>query len=247
MRKKIIAGNYKMNFTASQAVKFIGEIKEEINTDKVDVVVCPNYLAVYSVCKELENTNIKVGVQNIYYEDKGAYTGETSCDMLEDVGAKYAIIGHSERRGYFNENDSMVNKKVKKALENNIIPIMCVGESLLQREEGIHLNFVKAQVENGLAGIEADIAKGIVIAYEPIWAIGTGRTATNEQAEEMCLYIRNVLKIIYGEETAQMIRIQYGGSVNKENAKELLNMPNIDGALVGGASLKRDFIDIVNF
>lgn len=245
MRKKIIAGNYKMNLTASQVTNLLKEIKNDIDTDKVDVVVCPNYLAIPDACRETEGTNISVGVQNIFYEEKGAYTGETSCEMIKDLGVKYAIIGHSERRQYFNETDNIVNKKVKKAIEQGIFPIMCVGESLTQREEGIYLEFVKSQVENGLATID-DISS-VIIAYEPIWAIGTGKTATDEQAEEMCLFIRNVIKIMYGEEVSDKIRIQYGGSVNKENASKLLNMENIDGALVGGASIKKDFIDIVNF
>lgn len=245
MRKKIIAGNWKMNNTVIDAVKFLNEIKDQIDREDRDVVICPNMLSVISVVNELEDTNIEVGVQNVHPAEKGAYTGETSLDMVIASGAEYAIVGHSERRAMFFETDEFVNEKVLKCIEKEITPILCVGESLEQRENGKMFEIVKEQVQKALKDVnkEADF----IVAYEPIWAIGTGVTATSAQAEEMCKYIREVLKEMFGEEKAEEVRIQYGGSVNKENAKEILNMPNIDGALVGGASLKKDFIDIVNF
>lgn len=245
MRRKIIAGNWKMNNTVIDAVKFINEIKDEIDREDIDVVVCPNNLSVISVVNELEDTSIEVGVQNIHPEDKGAYTGETSLDMVIASGAEYAIVGHSERRAMFGETNEFVNKKVLKCLEKDITPIMCVGETLEERQSGKLFDIIKSQVTVGLNNVE-DVTK-VVIAYEPIWAIGTGVTATKEQAEEMCKYIRDLIKDLYSPEDSEETRIQYGGSVTKDNAKDILNMPNIDGALVGGASLKKDFIDIVNF
>ena len=191
-------------------------------------------------------SNIKVGAQNVYFEDSGAYTGEISAEMLKNIGIDYCIIGHSERREYFNETDESVNKKAKKLLEKDIIPIICVGEKKEQREKSTYLNLVKNQVVQALNGIsENDVIK-VIIAYEPIWAIGTGLTATSEQAEEMCKYIRQLITELYNENVGKNIRILYGGSVNVKNSQELLNQPNVDGALVGGASLKLDFIDIIN-
>lgn len=245
MRKKVIAGNWKMNKTNSEATEFLNQIKEGINTDKVDVVVCPTYLSLTDMIELTKDTKISVGAQNMYFEEKGAYTGEISGEMLKEIGVKYCIIGHSERRQYFAETDDNVNKKAKKLIELGITPIICVGESLDQRENNETLVVVTNQVTKALQDISSEDISKMVIAYEPIWAIGTGRTATNDQAEEVCMQIREVVKNIYDESTAQNLRIQYGGSVTKDNAKDLFAMPNIDGALVGGASLKSDFIDIV--
>ncbi len=245
MRRKIIAGNWKMNNTVIDAVKFVNEIKGKIDREDRDVVICPNMLSVISVVNELEDTNIEVGVQNVHPMDKGAFTGETSLDMVIASGAEYAIVGHSERRALFAETDAMINLKVLKCIEKEITPILCVGETLEERESGELFDVIKMQLVADLNNVE-DITK-VVVAYEPIWAIGTGKTATKEQAEEMCGYIRDVISEIYNADDAEEVRIQYGGSVTKDNAKEILNMPNIDGALVGGASLKADFIDIVNF
>ncbi len=248
MRKKIIAGNWKMNYTLTEADNFVNEIKDRINTDKVEVVLCPNNICLDRISDIIDNTNIKLGAQNVYFEDKGAYTGETSADMLLSVDAKYCIIGHSERRQYFAETDEMINKKAKKLLEKNIIPIICVGETLEQRESGVLFEHISSQIKNALEGISSDDAKNnIVIAYEPIWAIGTGKTATSMQAEEMCKYIRDEVRKLYDEKVADGIRIQYGGSVKPSNASEILNMEDIDGALVGGASLTNDFVAIVNY
>lgn len=248
MRKKIIAGNWKMNYTVSQAEYFVNEIVKRINTDEVDVVICPNFVSLDRVSNILEDTKINLGAQNVHFEDKGAYTGETSVDMLISVNAKYCIVGHSERRQYFGETDEIVNKKVKKLLEKDISPIVCVGETLDQRNEEKMFEVVKAQIINSLKDItEEQMKRNIVIAYEPIWAIGTGVTATSEQAENMCKFIRDTISDIYNEFVADKVRIQYGGSVNPSNASEILNMENIDGALVGGASLTDDFVAIVNY
>lgn len=248
MRKKIIAGNWKMNYTLTEADNFVNEIKDRINTDEVDVVICPNNVSLERVSDLLDGTNIKLGAQNVHYEDKGAFTGETSANMLLAVDAKYCIIGHSERRQYFGETDEMVNKKAIKLLEKDITPIICVGETLEQREKGELYDFISSQVKNALKDISEDNVKNnIVIAYEPIWAIGTGVTATSEQAQEMCKYIRDEIRKLYNDKVAESIRIQYGGSVKPSNANEILNMNDIDGALVGGASLTNDFVAIVNY
>jgi triosephosphate isomerase (TIM) len=248
MRKKIIAGNWKMNYTPNQAEDFVEGIKDSINTNEVDVVFCPNLVSLERVSNLIDDKNIKLGAQNVYFEEKGAYTGETSVDMLYSVNVEYCIVGHSERRQLFNETNEIVNKKAKKLLEKGINPIVCCGETLEQRNSGVLFDFIKEQIVNSLKDIDSnDIKNKVVIAYEPIWAIGTGVTATSEQAEEMCKYIREQIKNIYDEETSNMVRIQYGGSVNSKNASEILNMPNIDGALVGGASLTNEFISIVNY
>ena len=248
MRKKIIAGNWKMNYCVNKAEAFVDEIKDTINTDEVDVVICPNFMALDRISDLIEGTNIKLGAQNVYPEDKGAYTGETSVKMLAAIGVKYCIVGHSERRQYFNETDEFVNKKAKKLLEVDICPIVCVGETLEERESNSMFDVVEKQVRNSLDGIDKELmANKVVIAYEPIWAIGTGKTATAEQANEMCKHIRNVVSKMYDEDTAQKVRIQYGGSVKPSNANEILNMSDIDGALVGGASLTNDFVAIVNY
>ena len=248
MRKKIIAGNWKMNYCVNKAEDFVSEIKDTINTDEVDVVICPNFVSLDRISDLIDDTNIKLGAQNVYFEDKGAYTGETSVDMLAAVGVEYCIVGHSERRQYFNETDEIVNKKAKKLLEKNITPIVCVGETLEERESNKMFEIVENQVKASLAEIEKDSIKNkVVIAYEPIWAIGTGKTATAEQANEMCKHIRSVVASMYDEDTAECVRIQYGGSVKPANASEILNMSDIDGALVGGASLTNDFVAIVNY
>jgi triosephosphate isomerase len=248
MRKKIIVGNWKMNYTINQADEFVSSIVDSVNTDEVDVVFCPSFVALDTVSNLINDKKVMLGAQNVYFEEKGAYTGEVSASMLCSVGVEYCIIGHSERRIIFGETNEDVNKKAKCLIENNIKPIMCVGETLDERNEGIHFEKIKVQITEGLKDIsEEDIKKNVVIAYEPIWAIGTGVTATSLQAEEMCAYIRKVVKEIYGEASSEKIRIQYGGSVKPSNAKEILNMDNIDGALVGGASLTNDFIAIVNY
>lgn len=248
MRKKIIAGNWKMNYCVNKAEDFVSEIVDTINTDEVDVVICPNFVALDRIGELIDETNVKLGAQNVYFEDKGAYTGETSANMLAAVGVDYCIVGHSERRQYFGETNEIVNKKAKKLLEVAINPIVCVGETLEERESEKMFEVVKKQVEESLSGIDKSLLmKSVVIAYEPIWAIGTGKTATAEQANEMCKYIRSVVKDMTDEETAENVRIQYGGSVKPSNASEILNMSDIDGALVGGASLTNDFVAIVNY
>lgn len=247
MRKTIVAGNWKMNMTPQKATQLISLLKDKIDTQEVDVVVCPPFVALPAVLEAVLGTAIKVGAQNMHFEESGAYTGEVAPSMLRELGVDYVIIGHSERRQYFGETNITVNKKVKKALEHGLIPILCVGESLEEREQGITLDLIRLQTKIALQDVSAEDAKKVVVAYEPIWAIGTGKTATSNQAEEVCKAIREVLGAIYDEDTAQVIRIQYGGSVNAGNANELFNQENIDGGLVGGASLKEEFIAIVNY
>ena len=248
MRKKIIAGNWKMNYCVNKAEDFVSEIKDAINTDEVDVVICPNFVALDRLSDILDGTNIKLGAQNVHTEDKGAYTGETSVNMLAAVGVQYCIVGHSERRQYFAETNQVVNLKAKKLLEKDINPIVCVGETLEERESNTMFDVVEKQVRESLDGIEeAQMKRNVVIAYEPIWAIGTGKTATAEQANEMCKFIREVVAKMYNDSVAEALRIQYGGSVKPSNANEILNMSDIDGALVGGASLTNDFVAIVNY
>ena len=247
MRKNIVAGNWKMNKTPSEAIKLAEMLKQYVDTDKVDVVFCVPAIDIIPVGNVIKGTNIALGAENMYFEESGAYTGEISPAMLVDAGVKYVILGHSERRQYFAETDETVNKKVKKALEHGLTPIMCCGETLEQREQGITIDFVRMQIKCGLNGLTADEAVKVVIAYEPIWAIGTGKTATSEEAEEVCCAIRGVIREMYGDEAAENIRIQYGGSVNGKNAAELFAMKDIDGGLVGGASLKEEFKDIVNY
>jgi len=244
-RKKIIAGNWKMNKTPTEAVALAETLKPLVNNPDADVVFGVPAIDIIPVLKAVEGSNIAVAAQNMYHEEKGAYTGEISPLMLADAGVKYVILGHSERREYFKETNEDINKKVLAAIAHGITPIMCCGESLEQREQGITMDFIRQQVKVGLLGVTADQAKEMVIAYEPIWAIGTGKTATSEQAEEVCAGIRACIAEIYDEATAEAIRIQYGGSVNAANAAELFAMPDIDGGLVGGASLKEDFGKIV--
>ena len=246
-RRKIIAGNWKMNMTPSEAVVLAETLKPLVKTDEADVVFCVPAIDLIPVMEAVKGTNIEVGAENMYYEEKGAFTGEISPAMLTDAGVKYVIIGHSERREYFAETDETVNKKVLKAFEHGLTPIICCGESLTQREQGITLDWIRMQVKIAFQNVTADQAKKGVIAYEPIWAIGTGKTATTEQAEEVCAAIRACIGEIYDEATKETIRIQYGGSVNAANAAELFAQPDIDGGLVGGASLKADFGKIVNY
>lgn len=211
-------------------------LKDKVNTDEKDVVFCVPAIDIIPVGEILKGTNIALGAENVYFEESGAYTGEISPLMLKEAGVKYVIIGHSERREYFGETDETVNKKVKKVLEHGMIPIMCCGETLTQREMNITIEHIRIQIKKGLYGLSASDAEKVVLAYEPIWAIGTGKTATSQQAQEVCAAIRQVVKEIYGEATAEKIRIQYGGSVNAKNAAELFAMADIDGGLVGGAS-----------
>ena len=246
-RKKIVAGNWKMNMTPSQAVKLVEELKPLVVSDSVDVVYCVPAIDIVPVVEAVKGTNVQVGAENMYFEEKGAYTGEISAEMLVDAGVKYVIIGHSERRDYFKECDCLLNKKVKKAFEAGLTPILCCGESLEQREMGITLDFIRLQIKSDLKDITADQVKNMVIAYEPIWAIGTGKTATSDQAQEVCKAIRDCIAEVYDTDTAEAVRIQYGGSMNAGNAAELLAKPDIDGGLVGGASLKADFGKIVNY
>lgn len=248
MRKPIIAGNWKMNKTISEAEKLIGEIRMETLDQSVEAVLCVPYLAIRKAKELTDGTGIKIGAQNMHWEESGAFTGEVSPIMLSELGVDYVIVGHSERRQYFNETDDTVNKKVHSAIAHGIIPIVCVGETLEQRKDNIHKDLVRNQVIGAFKGVDKSAAKKTVVAYEPIWAIGTGETASSDQAEEMCALIRNTLSEIYGDETAEEIRIQYGGSVKPGNVSELMSMDNIDGALVGGASLKSsDFVKLINY
>jgi triosephosphate isomerase len=246
-RKKIIAGNWKMNKTPSEAVALIEELKPLVQNDDVDVVFCVPAIDIIPAVEATKGTNIKIGAENMYFEESGAYTGEIAPNMLVDAGVKYVVIGHSERREYFAETDETVNKKVLKALEHGITPIICCGESLTQRKQGIYIEWIAMQIKIAFQNVTADQAKNCVIAYEPIWAIGTGETATDDQAEEVCAAIRKVIGEVYDEATAEAIRIQYGGSMNAGNAASLLAKSDIDGGLVGGASLKKDFGKIVNY
>ena len=245
-RKRIIAGNWKMNMTPSEAVKLVEELKPLVVNDDVDVVYCVPAIDIVPVVEAVKGTNVQVGAENFYIEDKGAYTGEISAPMLVDAGVKYVIIGHSERREYFKEDDAFLNKKVKKAIASGLTPILCCGETLEQREMGVTMDWIRLQIKSDLAGVAADDVKNLVIAYEPIWAIGTGKTATSDQAEEVCKVIRELIAEVYDTDTAEAVRIQYGGSMNAGNAKELLAKPNIDGGLIGGASLKAEFGQVVN-
>lgn len=253
-RKPLIAGNWKMNNTIGEAVVLSQEISNEFESDwadKVDVAVCPPYVDLKPVKTvfEFDKTKIAVGAQNVYWEPKGAFTGEISVPMIKEIGCKYCIVGHSERRQLFGETNEDVNLKVKALLneEHNVIsPIICVGESLAVRDEGTYLEFVEAEIRAAFADVSTDEAKHAVIAYEPIWAIGTGRTATPEQAEEVCASIRSTVSDLYGSDLAESMRILYGGSMNEGNAAVLMEQPNIDGGLIGGASLKAaSFIGII--
>lgn len=246
-RKKIIAGNWKMNMTPSEAVALIEKLKPLVATEDADVVFCVPAIDIIPAVEAVKGTDIGIGAENMYFEEKGAYTGEIAPAMLADAGVKYVIIGHSERREYFAETDETVNKKVLKAFEHGLTPIICCGESLTQREQGITLDWIRQQIKIAFLNVTAEQAKKAVIAYEPIWAIGTGKVATAEQAQEVCAAIRACIKEVYDDATAGEIRIQYGGSVSASSAPELFSQPDIDGGLVGGASLKEDFGKIVNW
>lgn len=246
-RRKIIAGNWKMNKTPSETIAFVEELKPLVANEDVDVVFCVPAIDIIPAVETAKGSNIAIGAENMYFEEKGAYTGEIAPNMLTDAGVKYVIIGHSERREYFAETDETVNKKVLKAFEHGLTPIICCGESLTQREQGITLDWIRQQIKIAFLNVTAEQAKTAVIAYEPIWAIGTGKTATTQQAQEVCAAIRACIGEIYDEATAEAIRIQYGGSVNAKTAPELFAQPDIDGGLVGGASLKAEFGDIVNY
>ena len=246
-RKKIVAGNWKMNMTPSEAVALVEELKPLVVSDDVEVVYCVPAIDIVPVVEALKGTNVAVGAENMYFEEKGAYTGEISAEMLLDAGVKYVIIGHSERRDYFKEDDALLNKKVKKAIEAGLTPILCCGETLEQRESGVTLDWIRLQIKSDLAGVAASDVANMVIAYEPIWAIGTGKTATTEQAQEVCSKIRECIAEVYDDATAAEIRIQYGGSVNSKTAADLFAQADIDGGLVGGASLKEEFGQIVNY
>ena len=237
MGKYIIAGNWKMNKLPSQTYDFIKEVAEATKGAGCEVVCCTPYVCLPQAVEAAKGTHVKIGAENLHFEDKGAFTGEVSADMLVDLGVEYVIMGHSERREYNNETDETVNLKAKKALQKGLIPIVCCGESLEQREAGITMDWIAIQIKKAFAGISADDAKKVVIAYEPIWAIGTGKTATDDQAEEVCAAIRELLVSLYDEETAKTVTIQYGGSMNAKNCAGLLQKANIDGGLIGGASL----------
>ena len=246
MRRKLIAGNWKMNNDVEESIKLVQELNSSVLNEDVDILICPPFTSLYPVIQKLKNSPIKVGAQNMHFEGRGAFTGEISPAILKNLGLEYVIIGHSERRQHFGETDQFINKKVKAALEYGLKPILCVGESLEQREAGIEKETVKRQLIKGLDGISE--GETLVVAYEPIWAIGTGKTATSGQANEMSAYIREVLAEIFSKEAADKMIIQYGGSVKASNAKEIMEQPHIDGALVGGASLKADeFIKIINY
>lgn len=236
-----------MNMTPSEAVTLADTLKPLVVSDSVDVVFCVPAIDIIPVVEAVKGTNIEVGAENMYFEEKGAYTGEISPNMLTDAGVKYVIIGHSERREYFAETDITVNKKVLKAFEHGLTPIVCCGETLTQREQGVTIDFIRQQIKIAFLNVTAQQAAGAVIAYEPIWAIGTGKVATTEQAQEVCKAIRHCIAEIYDDATAASIRIQYGGSVSASSAPELFAQPDIDGGLVGGASLKPDFGAIVNY
>ncbi len=248
MRIPFIAGNWKMYKTIEEARDFTKVFKEKYTASDVRVAICAPFPQLATLVEAFQGTGIKVGAQNMHFEEEGAFTGEVSGRMLKELGVDYCIIGHSERRQYFGESDEAVNRKLHAAFRNDILPILCVGEVLAERDEGRALKVVSAQMEAALFGLSADQAEKLTVAYEPVWAIGTGLNASPEQADQMCGHIRSVIAGLYGEETAEKVVIQYGGSVKPGNVSELMNMYEIDGALVGGASLSPDdFMDIINF
>lgn len=247
MRRKVIAGNWKMNMLPNEAMDFINKLTPLVKSTKNEVILCVPFTDLFYALLTAQDTNIKIGAQNMHFEESGAYTGEVSGKMLKSINVQYVIIGHSERRAYFNETDETVNKKIKAAFENELKPIVCVGENLEQREKGKTIEIITTQVEKALEGLTNEQVENTIIAYEPIWAIGTGKTATAEQANDAIKSIRDKICQKYGQNTADSVIIQYGGSVKSTNAKELFEMSDIDGALVGGASLKPDeFAKIVN-
>ena len=248
MRKKVIAGNWKMNMLPNETIKFIEELAPLVKDTENEVILCVPYTDLFYALLTAQGTNIKIGAQNMHFEEKGAYTGEISAKMLKSIGVEYVIIGHSERRQYFAETDATVNKKIKTALANDLKPIVCVGETLSQKEAGKTEKIITKQVELAIEDLKEKEVEQIIIAYEPIWAIGTGKTATKEDANEAIKAIRNKIAKIYGQTVANGVIIQYGGSVKSSNAKELFEMSDIDGGLVGGASLQaEEFSKIVNY
>lgn len=248
MRIPVIAGNWKMNKNSEDSRKFIQEFEHLIGDMEVEVVICPPFTSLESASQMLKNSSVKLGAQNMSWEDQGAFTGEVSPDMLIDLGVAFVILGHSERRQIFNESDEVINKKVVKALAKGLRPILCVGESLEEREREKAFEIVKSQLLKGFENISGKEASKVIVAYEPIWAIGTGKTASAEDANEMAAFIRSTLKELFDEEISEEMIIQYGGSVKPANVEEIMNQTDIDGALVGGASLEpKDFIEIVNF
>lgn len=248
MRRKVIAGNWKMNKLPNEAMEFIEELTPLVKDSENEVIICVPYTDLFYSLLHTQGTNIKVGAQNMHFEEKGAYTGEVSGEMLKSIGVEYVIIGHSERRAYYGETDETVNKKLKKAIALGLKPIVCVGESLEEREAGKAKEIVTTQTRLALEGLENDDVKKTIIAYEPIWAIGTGKTATKEDANETIKWIREEIQKIYGKDVADSVIIQYGGSVKSGNAKDLFEMSDIDGGLVGGASLDaQEFAKIVNY
>nr|WP_297286546.1 triose-phosphate isomerase [uncultured Brachyspira sp.] len=249
MRRKLIAGNWKMNNTNKEALELVKQLKDLVKDVKDrDIMIAPTFTCLSDVNNAIKGSNIKLGAQNLYFEEKGAFTGQISADMLLNVGCEYVIVGHSECRDIFGERDELINKKVKRALDKNLVPVLCVGEHLEEREKGITSDIVSSQVKEAFKGLSEAEAKKVVIAYEPVWAIGTGKTATPQDADDVHKTIRDTLKSIYNENVSEGMIILYGGSVNEKNADDLLNMPNIDGALVGGASLVADkFARIVNY
>lgn len=248
MRKKVIAGNWKMNMLPNEAISMITNLAPLVKDSDVEVVLCVPYTDLFYSLLTAQGTNIKIGAQNMHFEEKGAYTGEISAKMLKSIGVEYVIIGHSERRQYFAETDETVNKKIKTAFANNLKPIVCVGETLDQREKGIAFDIIQEQTKKALEGLSNEEVQKTIIAYEPIWAIGTGKTATKEDANDAIKKIREKIAEIYGQNIAEGVIIQYGGSMKPENAKDLLTMSDIDGGLIGGASLKAEsFANIVNY
>lgn len=248
MRKKVIAGNWKMNMLPDETIRFLDELTPLVRDAESEVILCVPYTDLFYALLTAQNTNIKIGAQNMHWEESGAYTGEVSGQMLKSIGVEYVIIGHSERRQYFAETDETVNKKIKSAFKYELKPIVCVGETLEQREAGEEKKIVTKQIELALEGLTDEQVENTIIAYEPIWAIGTGKTATSEDANDMVKAIREKISNIYGQMVANRVIIQYGGSVKASNAKELFSMSDIDGGLVGGASLKSDeFAKIVNY
>lgn len=246
MREKYIIGNWKMNKTTSEAISIINSINVRLDKKQsVKVVICPPFTSLDRVHEKLNETDISLGAQNVYFMPAGAFTGEVSVEMLKDIGVTYCIIGHSERRQYFAETDEAVNKKMEVLLDSNIAPILCVGESLNQRESGDYKDFVEMQLRKAYSGIDSRKIEKSIIAYEPIWAIGTGVTATPDIAQDMCEFIRYTIKKMYGEDVAGKISILYGGSVNLSNIEDIMNKADIDGVLVGGASLKPEFVDMI--
>lgn len=247
MRKIIIAGNWKLNMKSKEAVELVTLIKREVgDVQDVDMVVCPVFTVIADVHDVIHDTNIRLGAQNLYWEDAGAFTGEVSAPMLKDIGVEYVIIGHSERRQYFGETNETVNKKIGAALKQGMVPIVCVGEVLEERESGKTFDVIEKQIKESLAGFSAEETEQMIIAYEPVWAIGTGKTASPDQAQEVHALIRKLLTEMHNQQVASIVRIQYGGSVKPDNVVELMSQEDIDGALVGGASLKADsFADMI--